>query len=751
MRAQHRFVVTLAAALALFGGPLAADDKATGFQLNLDRLDLAVYDVDVDTDSSKFNEYSDWTTGFAIPKMVITGGDAETGRYLSLRSSWVGRRDARYTLDYGVSGRWGMQIDYNKIPHHFGNNAKLLLTETAPGRFELSDTIQQALQTTLVNQFAANRNAINYAYLNNLLRPFLAASNTLDLGLQRDRTRAKLDLGKMGRMAWNLEYKQENRYGNRPYGAAFGFGSVVELPEPIDYKTSDAQISGELKGKKGGLTFGYRYSKFENDLAAMIWDNPFRITSSTDPSAYQAPGTASVGGSAIGLAALAPDNEASWMFVNGRMKAGTWNLSGALSFGTMEQNDPLQAYTENTAIVGVGFNGQTFAATSRGALPVSNADSKVDVLTFTGSANTRFADNWTLGFRVKYYDYDNKSATIRFPGYVRYHGVWEEIGRVTVPYAYTIEDYSADLGYSIGKDGRLGLMVARQSWDRKFREIETSDEDILRLTYDTKLGRLDLRFAYEMGDKSIGEYSTEAQEVTFIHPEGINNLPALRKYDEAAREYDAFSVRGHWWISDRVDLAFGVTSRDDDYTKSRFGLVGDELIQYDAELSFAIAEGSNLYVFYHRSDREVFQRSRQSGATPSTNPLDDWDVTFEEANDTAGLGYNMTSGKWKLDLKGTWNKSDGLADMFSPPGGAPNLAVGFDDYEDIEILSFKMALDYELTPNLSAGLDYRYEDYSLSSFITRGLTYYLPGALLLNGNYGDYTANVVGLRFKLRL
>ena len=141
----------------------------------------------------------------------------------------------------------------------------------------------------------------------------------------------------------------------------------------------------------------------------------------------------------------------------------------------------------------------------------------------------------------------------------------------------------------------------------------------------------------------------------------------------------------------------------------------------------------------------------QSGASASVNPLDDWDVTFTENNDTAGVGFKSAFGKrWDFDVAATWNKSDGLADFFSPPGGTPNLAVGFDDYEDIEIFSAKLALDYKITDNIAAGLDYRYEDYTLDSFIVRGLEYYMPASLLLNANYGDYTASVVGVRFKIK-
>ena len=86
----------------------------------------------------------------------------------------------------------------------------------------------------------------------------------------------------------------------------------------------------------------------------------------------------------------------------------------------------------------------------------------------------------------------------------------------------------------------------------------------------------------------------------------------------------------------------------------------------------------------------------------------------------------------------------------SPNPTAEKSDFGFDDYEDIEILTARITLDYAITESMSAGLDYRYEDYTLDSFIVRGLEYYMPAALLLNANYGDYTANVVGLRCKLR-
>ena len=99
--------------------------------------------------------------------------------------------------------------------------------------------------------------------------------------------------------------------GNRAYGGSFGFSNATELPEPIDYDTTGAQLAGEWNtGRPAASSFGYRYSKFENNISTLIWDNPFRITDATDPTAYTAPGAGSINGSASGFADLAASNRA---------------------------------------------------------------------------------------------------------------------------------------------------------------------------------------------------------------------------------------------------------------------------------------------------------------------------------------------------------------------------------------------------------------------------------------------------------
>jgi MtrB/PioB family decaheme-associated outer membrane protein len=744
------------AVFLLLGSPLAAQDAPAteesggGFHFEIDPLVIGYESVDVDTDSAKFNEYRDFDDGFLLEELRMLGTMSGGDRSLSFEATRADRHDAFYALDYRVEGSYDVELEMNRIPHNFLNNGHTIFDWTGGGRWEVADSTQAALQAQIAAQYVRNRNGVNFAFLDGLLQPYFATANVIDVGLQRDRSRASVDMGKGGAMGWGLDFEYEKRTGGRPIGGTFGFNSVAELPEPIDYRTSAGQLSGEWKGERGGVQFGGRVSQFENENDTMVFDNPFRLTSSTDSGAYQAPGSSSIAGSALGRVDLAPDNDALTLFVNGRGKFGSWTTTGALSWVRMTQDDQLQPYTLNTAIDGIDEHGATFDATDASFLPQSSADREVDVLSFSGSAGVPIGESWELDLRARYYDYDNGSDTIVFPGYVRYHGVWEEIGRKTAAYAYDRTDLSADLGWNPARGTRFGFVAGLRDMNRSFREIESSDEIFGRLDASSRLGGFWLHGHLEYGERSTDNYHVEAQHDTFTHPEAVNNQPALRKYDEAEREFADWLLQADWAISDVLDLSFGYSGRIEDYDKSRFGLVSDDVDRWNAEVNWRVAEAGNVYLFYQLSDREVVQRSRQSAATPSVNPLDDWNVTFDEANDVAGLGVNFEfAERFTLDVSGRYSKSDGAADIYSPPGGTPNLAVGFDDYEDIELFEAVVDLGFDITDRFGVGFGWRYEDYITESFITRGLDYYLPGAMLLNGENGDYQGDVYTLRFVL--
>jgi MtrB/PioB family decaheme-associated outer membrane protein len=752
----------VAGTLLLAALPAAAQEPAAentgepqGFTFTVDPIVFGIFESTVDTGSAKWEEYRDMSSGFVIPHLNIEGRGADD-RYLDFRATNTSRDDARYNFGYGVLDRWSLAVDYNKIPHHFGNDGRMLWTQTAPGVYQIADPVQLAIQTALEKQFAANKALITFPFLNNLLAPYLATGNPVNLALERDRLHTTLGFGSLRGFSWGLDYKHEDRDGNRPYGASFGFSNATELPEVIDYSIDDTELAGAWNTDRAGVRFGYRLSTFKNNVSTMYWDNPFRLTGATDPSAYSSPGSGSIGGSGVGFADLWADNKSNVIFADGRTQLGAdWYAQGSLSYNTMKQDDPLLPYTLNSSIKGIGFDHATFDATDVNKLPVRNADNKVNVTNLSAQAGGHLGKNVDLAFRYRMYDYDNSSKRIEFPGYVRFHAVWEEIARITVPYGYTKTDMGTELGWNAGKATRLGLSYNRQSWDRTFREIKSSDEDVLKLTFDTHPGSaFNLRASYELGDRSIGHYSPEAAEATFVEAEGVTNIPTLRKYDEAARKYDQFNVQANFQPNDALSFFFGVTGRDDKYKKSQFGLLEDKILQYNAEVGYAPGEHFNFYLFGHLADRDSLQAARMSGATPSTNPLDDWTAAMNEKTDTWGLGLTTKASDWTVDISGQYSKSDGKVDFTAFPGGLPlgtppRAVVDIPNYEDIELLALLARVDYQINAHTKAGVGYRWEDYTIDSFLIQGLRNYLPGTLLLAADNGDYTGSV--LMFDLSL
>src|SRR3982750_2873259 len=120
--------------------PAAAEAKAEparGFTFHVDLIVLGAVNSHVDTNSAKWEEYRDMSGGFIIPGLHVFG-EGSGDRELDFSAVTVPRDAARYNLFCGGPGRYELTIDYNKIPHHFGNDGHMLYTRTAPGRLEIS-------------------------------------------------------------------------------------------------------------------------------------------------------------------------------------------------------------------------------------------------------------------------------------------------------------------------------------------------------------------------------------------------------------------------------------------------------------------------------------------------------------------------------------------------------------------------------------------------------------------------------------
>jgi hypothetical protein len=155
-----------------------------------------------------------------------------------------------------------------------------------------------------------------------------------------------------------------------------------------------------------------------------------------------------------------------------------------------------------------------------------------------------------------------------------------------------------------------------------------------------------------------------------------------------------------------------------------------------------------VFVFGHLADRESFQRARVSAASPSTDPLTDWDLRLTEDTLTLGLGIDGKIGKrWTYQVHGSQSDSDGDSDFSAPAGGAT--VTSFDEYDDVEWTTYSARFAVHCRSNLEAGFTLAREKFTTNRFQRDGVMPYLPGALLLDFNDGEYDATIAA--FDLRL
>ena len=711
------------------------------------QIEVALFQKDVNTISSKFTEYRDVPNGIVVPFFSLRGHRGDLRYMAAGRSVRQDDQQFAFRLDHR---RWTLDGDFNQIPHRFGNDGRTLLQQTAPGVLEVSDTLQRTLQGAIETQFAQNRTGINFAFLDNLIAPSLAAGNHVDLALERERTRMAFEASPVGPVAFTVRYLRERRTGDRAAaGTSFGFGNVVESPEPVHYLTQDFSAGGQLEGTWGSVRAGLDYNSFANRITTLTFDNPFRATDSTDPSAYTAPGSGSVNGPALGRIALPPDNES----LTGSAMAlfrlpRTTRISASASLGSWRQNDtPFIPYSTNTAIT------TPLVATDLSTLPARQLDGRIGVTTFATFVTSRPATNLSLSARFRRYDLNNETPRLTFPGYARFDGVWEDIPRISVPYGFTTNRFDATAGYDFDRVTVEGF-VRHLTMDRTFRETEETRENGVGAALRVRaLDWAALRASVEHARRDFDHYNfEEAEDASFVNPGPPVNQPELRRYDQAKRDYDRFNTQLVLTPGGDVGVTLAWSKTRDDYTETALGLTEANYQVLSADVDYTPSARWSVYGFYSRERNVNHQRGRQSGATPSTNPLDDWNSNVTDTVDSVGGGVNvaLVPDKWSWNSFGRYQKVDGFNDLSSPPGGTPDIAFPIERYDDTKILSVSSEIAYRASANWSLGLGGWYEDYVADDAATTGLVNYVPGAFFLNANDGNYRAITGWLKLTYR-
>jgi MtrB/PioB family decaheme-associated outer membrane protein len=549
---------------------------------------LGVRQVELNTNSSKFNEYRDIRNGLYLQKLRF--------EFLNTESSWLIEFNGRNLLlddqfirarigDLG--NRWSITVNNNKIPHRLSNKALTPFFDRGNGFFTVSERISignngngtpSLVPTT--GQMAVNDSLIA-DYLGGHLRP-------VNLGIQREKTSASLELPRLGMLNFNLNYSDERRNGNRstygPIGDRPPRTLNIQLPEPVSYTTREVHADAGFITNGFQANVNYLFSMFDNKIESMRWENIFLRPTSDLDYLTTVPGTPR-NVSNFAQRSLAPDN----FYHNISLSAGLnlpleSRLTTTVALGFMRQDEELLPYSFSTLGGDLNPNfGDGLNWNDPGKLPRRTADAEMKTLRF--DMDYKINPISTLNFRpfVRYYKLDNNTPTAQWKyvtqdvagtdGNVNYRNY-----RSNLAYAFNKLDFGIDASQYISFwRSTLSVKYTRENIDRKFREANTN-ENIFNASLRTRpVNRLTLSAGFLYGNRNAGiyDYKVNAQSYWYSFEQGAADVdnpkflfedhPDLRKFDVSDRKRNELNFAATFAALDELDLSAAFKYRNDDF------------------------------------------------------------------------------------------------------------------------------------------------------------------------------------------
>jgi MtrB/PioB family decaheme-associated outer membrane protein len=397
--------------------------------------------------TSKFNEYGDRRNGIVVRKLqLVYDNFLGTKNYVSLQSQSTFYKNQSYLATIGRYGKFKIQFRYDEIPHIYTNTARSLYVQTSPGVFAILPATRQVLQDR--SSIVCATTPCTAARLNVSLPGFIASQivpgeNFITPAIQRK--------AGTGLVSWNITphwnatflFSREHQAGTRPIGLIFNSspsasasgqptgvfnqqspGTGAEVPEPINYFNNTVKIMAEYGKKSWGVQVGYTGSFFQNDVTALVFDNPFATAdvpvATFAPGASGCPaGTARCTIGAVpsqGQMALYPDNQAHYVNAAAAFDVGKHvRVMGTFNPGWLRQNDPFLPYSANSQIFFPDSTGAlTIPATSLSLLPASSLNGQKQTLAMNYKAVYTPLKDVEVNLSYRQYDYNNNTAILTF-------------------------------------------------------------------------------------------------------------------------------------------------------------------------------------------------------------------------------------------------------------------------------------------------------------------------------------------------
>lgn len=724
--------------------------------------------VNVIGSEEKFQEYRDITDGFLYYDLRYLDG-LSAPYFLDMKMKGGAGANTSYDVKGGEYGKWDIGVSYGRLTHNF-NKGTLLLNGSGSGRLTVAGSLPASLQP--LEQIRQERGGVALtdttgedALQQAIIRNTLAAADPTTFKLER--RDAALALGYNIRpdvRAW-VSVKNEWREGARLIGAGtyerYSQGpsginhtadqfvaTGIELAEPIDFLTKTLKAGYGIYKKSWLADLEYTLTDFNNSNQALIWDNPFRTTdavsrnsaNTSDNNAYDR------GRFVNGQLSLAPNNRTHDLSASASTELPyNSRLTGNISFGVTEQNDLLLPYTLHTSTM---VNGGV-------PLPADRFNGEVRTFTQSYALTTRFTDALGASLKYRYYDYENNSDSILFPGYAAFGESFfrtvkndknAPVKNDTPSYKRKTTKLGVDyeLSHPLSVDAEAFL----DSYDHKDQRIAGSNESGAGAGFVYKPGHsASIKGAYKYAHRTVNGYKPGA---TKANPEAIG----LANFNWAERIRNRADLRAD--VSLRKDLSLGLAGQyqDDNYgAGKRFGFKSQKNLIGSLDANYEPSEKVSLTASYSRENRkgrtdngakdDAFNATGALDDTLTTdnfNPFNYWKTDITEDVDTIGLdavlrpvqdkvdvnfGYSYSESSMKFDTSNQ-NSAAAVAAGYASGAKLGNAAAN-NPWPTVlsRLHELRAGCSYKVKKDLKVGLNYLFSWYKNKDFANTGA--YLAG------------------------
>jgi hypothetical protein len=701
-------------------------------------------------DKARYERYQDLRNGANVNILF----NKETANWtFDLKALNVGYRDQNYVATFN-SRRVKVSVLFDQTPLNYMYGARTPYNCTA-GNCSLDATLRQQIQTARGTRIAngayspVNTTPIGVpqstAQLTSAGSIYNSIANAFDMQSRRDTFKADATIAATDNLNLLLGYSTFKRSGQMPWGASFAFPNAVEVPLVVDNRTTDVTAALEWASHQGMMRMGYAYSKFDQKIPSLSFDNPLYATnwSGTPGTGYDANGySSSAGGAAFGRMAMPPTNTLSTFDWLAMIKLpGHTSANASFAMGANRQDAALIPWTTNAVIA----NSKVYATfPGLATLPRDTADMRVNYATGTFNVNSRPSKYVTLTARYRYNSRSDFTRSFDAVEYVRFDAVPEETGGETEPFNITRNTLDLNASFTPIPFSAVRVGYTVDKWEHTIRATEGWKDNTARVSWDTVGNQyVTLRAMFEHTQRRAIDLD-EAE----IAAGGAQT--ALRFYDEASRNRN----RGTFVLElnpvSMVGVNFSVAAGKDDYSGAdstqQFGLLNNKNTTYTIGVNVSPSNTVNFGADYGREKYNALQQSRTAnpfsgvaGAYESWTDVNrNWTLTNDEKVNNASVYLNLVKALPKTDIRVGYDYSDSdnafvhggpritamVNNSILTAGDAKPCAAGltscFIALPNVTNKWQRATVDFKYTinPKVGVGFSYYYEKFDVSDWAT---------------------------------